>query len=219
MHTLRIAAVAVVAFFCVSCSSSGGGTPLSTGFEETAGPVARPPAGWTMGENKGTGKPAAWVVVRDESAPRDPHVLLVRTENIEKTFNWCLAPGTYGADVEASVLVKPLSGHDDQGGGLMWRVQDAENYYVARWNPLENNVRLYFVKDGLRTKFGDAEVIATPGWKRMSVRAVGDRFEVWFDGKRVIDERDDAFSKGGRVGLWTKADACTQFDDFEAKSL
>jgi hypothetical protein len=126
---------------------------------------------------------------------------------------------TYGPEVEVSTLVKPVTGVDDQGGGVVFRFQDGANYYLTRWNPLENNVRLYYVKGGVRRIIGDAPVTAAPGWRKLAVRAQGSRLSVIFDGKTVIEKSDATFTSGGKVGLWTKADATTHFDDFEVKSL
>jgi hypothetical protein len=231
MRTMWIGA-AIVAAGCGigGCSSGGAGggggggggadaAKLVTGFEESVNVVGKTPPGWTTGENHGVGKPASWIVDKDPTAPRDPHVVTVRTENPEPTFNWCVADASSFRDVEVGVLVKPLSGNDDQGGGVMLRFQDAKNYYLARWNPIEFNVRFYHVKNDVRTKIGDIEMRATPGWRRIVVRAKGSHFEVWFDGSKVIEVDDDTFPGAGKVGLWSKADAITSFDDFSAVSL
>ncbi len=198
-------------------SNRGGASTSSTGFEQSAG--GGMPSGWMSGESDGVGKPARWSVERDESAPVDPQVFVCRAQNPEPTFNWCVQEQVLGPNVAVTALVKPLTGIDDQGGGIVFRFQDGGNYYLTRWNPLENNVRLYYVKNGVRRILGDAPTTATPGWRRLSAEAVGDRIVVSFDGKVVIEKTDATFKAGGKAGLWTKADAATSFDDFSAKSL
>ncbi len=199
------------------CSSGGGGSSTATGFEQSTG--GGMPAGWSSGESDGVGKPAKWSVERDESAPADAQVFTCRAQNPEPTFNWCVQEQLLGADVEVSALVKPLTGIDDQGGGLVFRFQDGANYYLTRWNPLENNVRLYYVKGGVRRIIGDAPTTATPGWRRLTAKVVGDRLVVTFDGQVVIEKTDATIKTGGKAGLWTKADATTSFDDYAAKTL
>ncbi|HYC76922.1 MAG TPA: hypothetical protein VEI02_04765 [Planctomycetota bacterium] len=209
-----------VALFGAACASGGGASRRAearTGFEDA--PLGALPAGWTAGENQGTGKPARWTIEKDESAPKDPHVLTVRTENIEQTFNWCVFDDLVAKDVDVAVSLKPLDGHDDQGGGLMFRFQDANNYYLTRWNPLETNVRLYHVKDGKRTTLGDADVETTPGWHRLAVTMQGTRIQVRLDDRALVEVHDSAFRDAGKVGLWTKADAVTSFDDFLVRRL
>lgn len=213
---VRLMSLVMVVGLAACTATTGASAEKVSGFEDPSFALGATPAGWTPGENMGTGRPAAWVVETDAGAPADPKVLTVRTTNAEATFNWCVTDGPAGADVEVGALVKPLSGRDDQGGGVLLRFQDANNYYVARWNPLEENVRLYVVKDGVRRRFGDFETKASPGWRRLVVRAVGTRFEVLFDGATVIEARDGTITRGGKVGLWTKADATTSFDDFSA---
>lgn len=202
---------------CGGCASKdGGASTAATGFEQSTGGM---PAGWMSGESDGVGKPAKWSVERDESAPVDPQVFVCRAQNPEPTFNWCVNEQVLGPDVEVSTLVKPLTGIDDQGGGIVFRFQDGGNYYLTRWNPLENNVRLYFVKNGLRRIIGDVPTTATPGWRKLAAKVVGDRIVVSFDGKVVIEKSDATFKTAGKAGLWTKADASTSFDDYAARTL
>ncbi len=134
-------------------------------------------------------------------------------------FNLCVADDTKYKDVEVMVAFKAIKGEKDQGGGIVWRYQDADNYYVARVNPLENNFRVYKVVGGKRSKeFQDAEV-AVPAreWHTLKIKQVGDHIECFLDGKKYLDVKDDAMTKAGKVGLWTKADAQTYFDEFRVK--
>jgi hypothetical protein len=118
------------------------------------------------------------------------------------------------------VSCKPVSGKGDQGCGLVWRYRDANNYYLTRANALEDNVRLYHVKDGRRIQFASWNgKVASGRWHSLRVDAKGDRFEVYFDGQKVLDAKDSTFAEAGSVGVWTKADSVIQFDDLSASVL
>jgi len=124
-------------------------------------------------------------------------------------------------DVELRVAFKAVKGDKDQGGGFVWRYQDANNYYVARFNPLEDNYRLYHVVAGKRTQLVTKEEIKIPTgtWHTLAIKHVGDKIECSFDGKKQIEATDTTIQKPGKVGLWTKADAQTYFDNFQAIDL
>jgi hypothetical protein len=97
---------------------------------------------------------------------------------------------------------------------VIWRVQDKENYYIARFNPLENNFRMYYVRDGARKTLADIRVALPEGkWHTMKIVHRGTRMEGYLDGKKLLEATDDLFVRTGGVGLWTKADAVTSFDD------
>jgi hypothetical protein len=173
------------------------------------------PAGWEEAETNGAGRPATWSV---RSAPGDGQALHVQTSNSGSTYNLLLSPDSLPADLELSVRVRADAGEEDQGGGLVWRARGADDYYVARWNPLERNLRVYKVEQGVRTLFQNADTQATPdGWHTVGVTMIGDRITVSLDGVVLLDTLDATFSTAGRVGLWTKADACTWFDALEAR--
>jgi len=181
----------------------------------------RLPAGWTVAETSGAGTPATWRVVADASAPSKPHVLaMTENRNSGRTFNMLICKGTVLKDLELAVKVKPIAGKEDQGGGVVWRYQDENNYYIARWNPLEDNFRVYRVKDGRRKRLGTADVQLDPAqWHEVRIVMRGSKIEAYLDGKRLIKLRDGTFSEAGKIGLWTKADARTAFDDFVAVNL
>ncbi len=102
----------------------------------------------------------------------------------------------------------------DQGGGPIWRVKDQNNYYIARWNPLENNFRVYYVKDGKRVQLDSADVdVSASEWHTIRIEHNGDQITGFLDGKELLEVTDSAFPEGGGVGLWTKADAASFFDD------
>jgi hypothetical protein len=136
-------------------------------------------------------------------------------------FNLCVTDGTDARDVEASVAFKANEGKKDQGGGIVWRYLDANNYYIGRMNPLEDNYRVYKVVAGKRSpEFQNAEVKVQAGeWHVLKIQMVGDHIECWLDDKKYLDVKDDTITKPGKVGLWTKADARTKFDNFAVKTL
>ena len=116
---------------------------------------------------------------------------------------------------------KAVRGQKDQGGGVLWRFQDPNNYYVARMNPLEDNYRLYKVVAGRRTQLATKEGLKVPAneWHRLKVTQAGDRIECSLDGTRHIEATDKTITKPGKVGLWTKADAQTYFDNFQVTDV
>jgi len=168
------------------------------------------PAGWRSGVT-GRGSPQ-WSVETDASAPSKPNVL---KQSGSGTFPWCVKPDVLLANGYVEVKFKPLSGREDQAGGLVWRWKDGDNYYVARANALENNVSLYYTENGRRNtiKYVDAPV---PGnvWHALRVEFSGKRVRVILDGKPYIEMEDDHIAGSGAVGVWTKADSVTLFDDF-----
>ena len=168
------------------------------------------PVGWTAGVT-GHGVPK-WAVEVDRSAPSAPNVL---KQSGSGTFPWCVLRGVSFADGFVEVRFKPISGREDQAGGVVWRWKDGDNYYVARANALENNVSLYYTEKGSRktVKYVDAPV---PGnvWHRLRVEFQGKRIKVLLDGKLTIELEDSHIEGPGAVGVWTKADSVTAFDDF-----
>jgi len=186
----------------------------SAAFAETinfdSDPTGRLPATWRQGV---TGKGAAlWAVRADESAPSKPNVL---QQSATGAFPWCVLPATSIEDGFIEVRFKPIAGHDDQAGGVVWRWKDGDNYYVARANALENNVSLYHTTGGRRItiKYVDAPVPKNT-WHTLRVEFAGKRIKVALNGKTYIEQEDDHIGGAGAVGLWTKADSVTAFDDF-----
>jgi len=158
-----------------------------------------------------------WRISADDSAPSKPNVLAQKAKNSGSTFNVVLLADSSYKDVEVSVKMKAVAGGEDQGGGLVWRAKDVKNYYVARFNPLEENYRVYKVVDGKRIQLGSAEIKATPGWHTLRVAMVGNHIECYFDDKKQLDAKDETFQGPGKLGLWSKADAQSHFDDLNAK--
>lgn len=163
-----------------------------------------------------TNEVGEWTVVTDESAPSKPNVLAQSAKKERPVFNVTLASGTSYRNVDIRVKLKSIAGEIDQGGGVVWRARDARNYYIARYNPLENNYRVYKVEDGGRTQLGTADVKRSEGWHTLRVTMNGERIECYYDGKKYLDVSDSTFKDAGKIGLWTKADAQTRFDDLAA---
>jgi len=186
-------------------------------FDDT--PVGRLPASVTP-QKTGPGPLPRWEVTADPTAPSPPHVLQQRSsDRVGSRFNLAVMDTTDYQDLELEVKLEAIAGTLDQGGGLVWRYQDADDYYVARVNPLERNFRVYRVVKGSRTQLQSATVSMERGtWHTMRVTAKGDRMECYFDGKRYLDARDRTFARG-KIGLWTKADAVTAFDDLRVAPL
>ena len=109
--------------------------------------------------------------------------------------------------------LKAVAGEIDRGGGLVWRAKDAKNYYVARYNPLEDNYRVYKVEDGKRTMFKGEKVPGDEKWHSLRVTMVGPKITCYFDGKQYLEAEDATFPGAGMIGLWSKADAQSYFDD------
>ena len=156
-----------------------------------------------------TGEVGRWVVEQDGKG----RVLAQKAANDDDTFNVALAEGTSSKDVDLSVRLKAMAGKNDQGGGLVWRARDAKNYYIARYNPLEDNLRVYKVEGGKRTMFEHAKVAGDLEWHTLRVTMNGPRMTCYFDGKKSLEAEDSTFTAAGRIGLWSKADAQTHFDD------
>ena len=167
------------------------------------------PDGWHAGVT-GSGSPR-WSVERDATAPSAPNVL---KQSGRGTFPWCVKDASL-ADGFVEVKMKPVSGREDQAGGVVWRWKDGDNYYVARANALENNVSLYYTERGSRKtiKYVDAPV-AGNAWHTLRVEFSGTRIRVVLDGVARIELDDAHIAGGGAVGVWTKADSVTLFDDF-----
>ncbi len=176
------------------------------------------PQGWSN-EKTGKGGLGKWEVLKDGTAPSQPHVLAqLSKENLGYHFNVAVADNTNYSDVEIELKFKAIDGQEDQGGGPVWRYKDADNYYICRANPLESNFRVYKVVDGNRRQLKSANLeIPSNKWHTLKIKNVGDHIQCWLNGKLLLDVKDDTF-KEGKIGLWTKADAVTYFDDVEVEA-
>ena len=176
------------------------------------------PKDWQTGIT-GQGQ-AKWEVVAEDSAPSKPNVL---KQTGEATFCWSAKADGRIKDGFAEVKFKAVSGKEDQAGGIVFRFLDGNNYYVVRANALEDNVVLYKTVGGKRTSlpvkgrmlgYGVDTKVAKGKWHTLRVEFKGNLFTVFFNGKKLFEVEDETFKDAGGVGLWTKADSVTLFDDF-----
>jgi len=159
--------------------------------------------GWTTIQGQ-------WAVEEMAGAPSGTHVLIQRATTNQ--FNVVVAPPGPYTDIDVSIKFKPIAGREDASGGIVFRFHDGK-YYVVRANALEDNFRLYYY-DRIRWELASARVTAPAlgQWHAVRVVALGDHMQAWLNGTRLLDHRDSRF-RAGRVGLWTKADSITAFDD------
>src|SRR5438552_17771109 len=169
-----------------------------------------PPPGWTATK---TGSGAAkWTIETDDTAPSKPNVL---KQSGQATYPVCIKDDPSLKDGFVEVRFKPISGKEDQVGGLIWRAKDSNNYYIARANALEDNVTIYHTINGKRTEKKRTKMkVASNQWHTLRVDFQANHFTVTLDGKKAIEWADDTFKEAGKVGVWTKADSVTLFDDF-----
>ncbi len=173
------------------------------------------PPGWIAGL---TGSGAQrWVIAADAAAPSPPNVL---RQSAVGAFPWIALAKYRALDGFVEVKFNPLAGHEDQAGGVMWRFQDGNSYYVARANALENNVSFYYVERGARRTIRYVDAKSFGGqvdgnrWHTLRVEYHGTKHTVFLDGRMAMEVDDSHITKSGSVGLWTKADSVTAFDDF-----
>jgi len=168
------------------------------------------PKSWLLTKT-GKGEPK-WTVEKDTTAPSKPNVL---KQSGEATYPVAIKDGTGLKDGFVEVKFKAVSGKEDQAGGVIWRAKDADNYYVARANALEDNVTIYHTINGKRTEKKRLKVKVVPNeWHTLRVDFSGNHFHVLLNGKTALEWEDSTFMDAGKVGLWTKADSVTLFDDF-----
>jgi|TARA_B100002003_G_scaffold247615_1_gene279536 hypothetical protein len=181
-------------------------------------PSGKAPPGWQV-TLTGRGNPH-WTVVRDVGAPSGSQVL---KQSGTASFPLCLKQDTALKDGSVEVKFKPLSGRKDQAAGLVWRCTDAHNYYVVRANALEDNVVMYKMHKGKRSSldivgrkggYGVKVKVPRGKWGSLKVTFAGSWCAVFLNGKKLFEVEDKTFGGAGQVGLWTKADSVTLFDDF-----
>ena len=184
--------------------------------QDTAG---QPPKGFEFGHTANVGAPGKWVI---QSEGTDKFLAQLEADSTRSRFPVAVLADVRVADVDLSVRFRPVSGQVDQAAGLVWRYQDENNYYIVRANALENNVVLYKVQKGQRTDlpvkgegrtYGKPSKVASGQWGTLRVLARGRLFEVYHNGSKLYEVEDATFSQAGKVGVWTKADSVTHFDD------
>ena len=178
--------------------------------------LGKTPPGWTVAMTD-SGGPPRWEILKDRSAPTQPYVLAqVSGDPGRARLPLAIFDGANFRDGDISVRIKPVSGHEDQGGGLVWRYRDANNYYLVRANALANNVSVFKVQNGRRIPIlaGVPHEIPKNGWTILKVSARGARFQIYLDHRRILQGADETFTGSGKAGLVTVADSVMYFDDF-----
>lgn len=175
------------------------------------------PEGWKVDATGTKPKLADWQVEKDsESTNRNKFLSITKiNSNSGSIFNLCWSEKIKFRNGSIEARIRANSGVTDEGGGIMWRVKDNNNYYVARYNPLEKNFRLYHVKDGVRTQLKDASKLNIPAgkWFTMKIEHFDERIKCFLNDKLLLEADDETFEEAGGVGFWSKADAATSFDD------
>lgn len=195
--------------------------PRMIGFDDQR--AGEPPRGFSCVVT-GQGRPGAWQVVRDDTTGSRPNVL-AQTDQDPTSYRFpvCVLDAVSATDVDVSVRFKPISGTKDQAAGIVWRYRDGDNYYVVRANALEDNVVLYKMERGKRTDldpkgsglfaYGKKVDIPCGGWSTLRVVARGTLFAASLNDHQLFEVEDSTFAGPGKVGVWTKADSVTHFDD------
>jgi len=236
-------AVAVAVALVIACSPSGSATPPGTtqadnppapqqadagsnaaqtgvtrGFDEDA--ANAPPPGFLFART-GVGAPGQWVVRAESGAPSGANVLAqLDADRTDERFPLAVLETPSVRDVRVSVQCQMVSGEVDQACGLVARYRDEDNYYVTRANAIENNIRLYYVRNGRRQQIATwSGAVTANTWHAYRFEVQGDHLRVFWDDQLVIDHRDATFVDTGRVGLWTKADSVTYFDELRITPL
>ncbi|MGH9768076.1 MAG: family 16 glycoside hydrolase [Blastocatellia bacterium] len=208
----------VCALLCASLTASAQTIDFN---KDKAG---EPPKGFSTALT-GQGKAGVWVVTKDEASPNQGNVLAqTDADATGYRFPLCVHDGVTAKDADMSVKFKPVSGKKDQAAGIVWRYRDKDNYYIVRANALENNVVLYKVQNGKREDlpvkgegrtYGKKATVPKNQWSELRVTAKGNLFTVWLNGQKLYEVEDATFTEAGKVGLWTKADSVTYFDDLK----
>jgi hypothetical protein len=192
-------------------------TAQTINFAEAA--VGTQPAGFEFSRT-GSGPPGRWEVVRDDTAEGKKALAQLSADPTDYRFPLAIYSEVMAVNVEIAARFKPISGKEDQAGGVVVRFSNPNNYYIARANALENNVRFYRVVKGRRQQLASANAKVTAGeWNRLTLRAENDRFTVSLNDKTLHTTTDHTFRSAGKVGLWTKADSVTHFDRVEIRQL
>ena len=189
---------------------------------DSIGPLS---SGWTSAMTH-SGGPPRWEIVRDDTAPSKSNVLAqLSSDNTRGRYPLAVLNKVSGKNGDLRVKFKAISGEVDASGGLVWRYLDENNYYIVRANALEDNVVLYKVENGNRSSlapkgtaretYGVEIKVSVQTWHTIRVAFQSSLFTVYFNGEKLFEVEDTTFTAAGKVGLWTKADSVTHFDDFQ----
>lgn len=192
--------------------------PLTVDFSTM--PAGQPPSGFSTALT-GNGSPGRWIIAEDAAAPDKMRVLAQTSiDPTENRFPLCIHDTFTARDVDVETRFRPVSGKVDRAAGIVLRLRDPDNYYVVRANALEDNVRLYRVVKGERRQFAGASAkVPSAQWQTLRIRAEGERFKVFLDGRSLFTATDRTFLEPGKVGLWTKSDTVTHFAYLQATPL
>ncbi len=200
---------------------------IAIGFDNMI--VGEPPAGFAVALTGGGGS-ANWIVESHQDATTQTNVVVQTTsEDVNYRFPLCVHENFLASDVDLSVRFRSVSGQIDQAAGLVWRYQDADNYYVVRANALEDNVVLYKMEGAKRKdlkpigswlfSYGKKAEVPDGQWSTLRIVSTGKTFAIWLNEVHLFDVEDETFQGAGKVGLWTKADSVTGFDDLNVINL
>ena len=212
--------VMLMAFVVLGATLVVQGANRKVDFSDDA--AGQPPKGFEFGHTAKAGAPGKWIV---QAEGRNKFLAQVDADDTRARFPVAVVSDLSAADVDVSVRFRPVSGRVDQAAGLVWRFQNEDNYYLVRANALEGNVVLYKVEKGRRTDlpvkgegrtYGKKAQVPSGQWSTLRVVAAGSLFTVYFNGSKLYDVEDQTFTQAGKIGLWTKADSVTQFDDLTA---
>jgi hypothetical protein len=191
-------------------------------------PAGAPPEGFAFART-GRGGPGSWEVAAVAGAPSGRQVLVqTSTDGTSFRFPVAVVEGFTARDVDLAVRFQAVAGEVDRAAGLVWRYRGPDNYYIVRANALEDNVVLYKVEGGKRTDldvkgagrtYGVKADVPAEAWGELRVIARGNLFTVHLDGRELFHVEDATFGEAGGIGLWTKADSVTRFDDLRFASL
>jgi hypothetical protein len=208
----RVQACAILLCVGLLLSGNAAGETVTLNFDTPA--VGSLPAEFSTALT-GRGAPGAWRILEDPTATSGDKVLAqTSTDKTSYRFPLCIYDPLTATDVTVSVRFKAVAGTVDQAAGLVARWQDKAHYYIVRANALENNVRLYKVERGDRKQFAGKDVPVPSGqWHRLTLEVQGSHFRVFLNDTLLFEADDPTFRNAGKVGLWTKADSVTSFDD------
>lgn len=227
LGTAICASCLLVWFTEIGLAEPESGRPARVDFENME--TGSSPVGFSIALT-GKGGPATWVIEEHDVVTGTSKVVVqTSSEHTNYRFPLCVYDDFNATNVELSVRFRPVSGQIDQAAGLVWRYQDPNNYYVVRANALEDNVVLYKMEDGKRSDlkpvgsgvfaYGKKAPVPQNRWSTLRVVVMDDKFAVWLNGEHLFDVRDQTIQGPGQIGLWTKADSVTSFDDLTITSL
>jgi hypothetical protein len=216
-RTFGIAAFAACAIACGGLTAFGQSEVRMVAVDKMRS--GAPPADFDFART-GQGSSGEWIVVTDSTADGGRAIEQVSTDTTDYRFPLAIYKSVSAQNLDVTLRFKPVAGKVDQAGGIAVRVRDQDNYYVARANALEDNVRFYRVVKGRREQLEGANIKVSSGvWHTLGLKAEGERFTVMYDGKTLFDTSDRTFADAGRVALWTKADSVTRFDQIRIVPL